>query len=1537
MNYKTKTSVVFYGIGKAFYWFSLTILLLLIGLFITLQSSAVQTWLVSYASKSFYEQTGHKVTIAKVDVNWFDEITLDSLEVKDLQDTSMITINRLLVDFSLLDLLRPSQLHFDAARITGADVRLVKFADDQLDNISFLISQLRPKDTTARTSLPRPISVSRIKLEKSRFSLNDMRKDSIEVGFNYYQFTIDSIFSDLSNFYQRLDTVKFRVDKLAAGEKSKKLKVNSLQTNFLLTYQTMELSDLDLYTQHSHLQDYVKFEFSNPSNLTYFVDSVNIIAHFDSTTISNRDLRHFSPYLEKYDDTYSISGDFSGGVTNFSLKKFSLYFGDNSQLFGNASFNGLPNFMETFIDLRLDKSTLLANDLGMYMNQQDYYILNRLGFIRFDGRFIGFPTDFVANGSFDSRLGSAKSDVNLKLPSTPEKAVYSGSLTVRNLNLGTLAGDSELLQKVSFSGSVSGKGLTPSSADFYLKGNIQKFGLKGYEYVNIKTDARLAASFFEGKLSIDDPNVKLQVEGSFDFRNQLNKFKANASLDTLFLYPLQLTSNDVFLRGQVDLDFQGLEIDSITGSAAIHNLLLEVDGKQFKADSILATSQRSGIQRSFNILSEHLSLSAEGNFDYTTLFADLSETFNEYELAFRNNSDDIESYYANKPKKEVSPYKVSINATLTNINPLTDLFIKDFYIAKETKIEANFNKNISSVASFYSAIDTLAFREFSFIGNEIDINTSKAADSTDVLSMFYISSMRQLLKNRDITQNNYVEAIWSNNKIDFQTNVEQLNTNNYARVYGDLQFLPDRTIITVYPSDLQVLEGKWQFSDNNQIVITDEAIAFENLKLSAGSQEVELTGYISDSTNIPLRGRVTNFALSNLNPLTTVPLDGVVNGHATLINYGEGSIVESDLKIDNFFVDRFLVGNLTGKSSWNDASKQILSRLTVIREGKNIIGLNGYYAPLDSISPLNFTADFDNASINILEPFIEENFNEIKGTATGKFRISGSPTYPILRGTGTLRNGAGRIKYLNTTYSFNGDIFFDDNEIGVRNLDVRDEQDHRASLNGGIFHDGFRDFVLDLEGQLNNFQVLNTSAADNSLYYGTAYATGSINFLGAISNLNISAKATTNRNTRIFIPLDESSDVQVEDFISFVNFSDTTKVADEESGIDEEKFSNIRLDFDLDITPDAYCELIFDIKSGDIIRGRGNGKLNMQIDTNGDFYMFGDLEIEEGGYNFTLYNIINKEFEIVSGSSISWSGDPYKAQMDITAGYRQNALLSPILTNIDSATLNTPELKRRYPTNVQMKLNGDLMSPDIAFDIQITGYPETAGANSYPLGTTIQGFKNTVKTDEQEMKRQVFSLIILRRFSPINSFNVGTNSIGSSVSEFVSNQLSYWISQVDENLEIDIDLASLDNDAYNTFQLRLAYTFLDGRLRVSRDGGVTSTTTRNELGAIMGDWTLEYLLTPDGKLRAKMYSRTSVNSLTQNISNQTNTKAGFSLQYIRSFNNFKDLMQDVRVKNREETDPQEEDKKTSFNFNSDKIKQEEDEASGHPFFNFFEL
>ena len=162
------------------------------------------------------------------------------------------------------------------------------------------------------------------------------------------------------------------------------------------------------------------------------------------------------------------------------------------------------------------------------------------------------------------------------------------------------------------------------------------------------------------------------------------------------------------------------------------------------------------------------------------------------------------------------------------------------------------------------------------------------------------------------------------------------------------------------------------------------------------------------------------------------------------------------------------------------------------------------------------------------------------------------------------------------------------------------------------------------------------------------------------------------------------------------------------------------------------------------------------------------------------------------------------------------------------------------------------------------------------------------RIDEQELKRQVFSLIILKRFSPPDAFNT-SGTLSNSVSELLSNQLSYWLSQVDNNLEINFDLGTLDQEAFNTFQLRLSYSFLNGRLRVTRDGTIA-----------LGDWTVDYLLTPDGKFKVKMYSRSNYNQLTSSLSTQTAVTTGFSLLYTENFNNLRDLW----VRRRKEVEEQ---------------------------------
>jgi len=475
-----------------------------------------------------------------------------------------------------------------------------------------------------------------------------------------------------------------------------------------------------------------------------------------------------------------------------------------------------------------------------------------------------------------------------------------------------------------------------------------------------------------------------------------------------------------------------------------------------------------------------------------------------------------------------------------------------------------------------------------------------------------------------------------------------------------------------------------------------------------------------------------------------------------------------------------------------------------------------------------------------------------------------------------------KVNYTNTTYRFNDKIYFKGDEIGMNNLKLYDENKNIATINGGIYHDGFRDYVLDIYGTFENFMVLNTVASQNDLYYGRVFATGDFEMLGATENLTITANAFSNKNTKIYIPLEGYEEVEQHDFIRFLgqeNIEELPKDATEDVDI-----SGLRIDLNLDINTDAYGEIIFDLKAGDIIRVQGNGKLNLVIDTRGDFNMYGEYEIKKGAYNFTLVNLINKEFEIQPNSTISWNGDPYGAMMKIDATYEQDVSLLPIIT--DTTLKNSPELKRRYPVIVNMDLKGNLLSPEINYTIDIKEYPNIS-TNSISMDYVVMGFLSDLEANEQELNRQVFSLLILKKLSPEYFMSDIGQSTGNSVSELLTNQLSYWLSQVDENLEIDIDLSGLDAEAFNTFRLRMSYTLLDGRLRVTREGSFTNDNNTDDLTSIAGEWTVEYLLSEDGNLRIKMYNENNPNIPGQ--SGSSNTSAGFSLLHTQSFDSLEEL------------------------------------------------
>ena len=305
-------------------------------------------------------------------------------------------------------------------------------------------------------------------------------------------------------------------------------------------------------------------------------------------------------------------------------------------------------------------------------------------------------------------------------------------------------------------------------------------------------------------------------------------------------------------------------------------------------------------------------------------------------------------------------------------------------------------------------------------------------------------------------------------------------------------------------------------------------------------------------------------------------------------------------------------------------------------------------------------------------------------------------------------------------------------------------------------------------------------------------------------------------------------------------------------------------------------DILVDKKAGDIIKGYGDGQINLNINTLGDFLMKGQYAIQRGTYNFTLVNLFDKRFKISPNSTITWNGDPYKGELDIKASYTQLASLKPIADTL-LYDLNRGEFQRKYPVQVDLNLTGEILRPDVSFNMKINETPAS-------IEDLVHGFHSSLANNLQELNKQVFSLIVLKQLAPEESI-IGGVGAGSSVSELFSNQFSNWVSQFDENLNIQIDLEGSD------FRVQFDYSLLDGKLRITQNNNFRNENSTNSLANVFGEWTLEYILTKNGKLKLKGYNKTDQNSLSSGtgVNNTTNTLYGVSLSYSTSFNKFSEI------------------------------------------------
>jgi len=1434
----------------------------------------VQNYLTQKAATYLSKQLNTKVSVGKVGITFFLNIVLEELNIQDLKQNNILDINKLEINLKQISF-REKFITIDYIHLFDTDIGLIKYVGETDFNFQFIVDYFSAEEKDEKSDSDWRFSILGLKLSNINFVLQDNNEQFITRGIDFNNLGISSLNADIQNISISNDTINAYIKNLSCEDRSG-FKLNNLSAFVSVSTSFLNIERAFLKTENSDINLDLRFDYDTYSAYNFFVDSVNMDIVLKKSKLHIEDIAYFAPNLFGMNNSISIDGQFRGKVSNLRGRNVDIKFGKFTHFNGGFTSMGLPDIDNTFINFNANILTTTISELNTFKlpSKDASSTLNipaelyKLGFVTFTGNYTGFINDFVANGSFKTNLGLIKSDISLKTNKN-NTLLYNGYLAVNQFNLGAILDMQAQLGKISFDFMIKGEGIDLDNADVTLNGKISSLEYNNYAYKNIDISGDLFKKRFEGYIEISESNIDLDFQGIIDLSKEKPVFDFSADLNYIKLDKLNIVASDVPIEfsAYFKCRFSGNDIENIGGIFILSNIiysegnnLLHID--QLHITNTANTNNYKRVALNSSIFDGYL----DGFFNYKDLPYAFEEFIRSYLPSFSKETNNIE-------KSNTTRFNFDFN--VRNANSLTDFFMPSLHLSDDFYIKGQFDCSDKSFG--------LEAAAKSIFVNNIHIKNwqLKSYPENNILKLR--TNAKQIVFNKNMLIDDLV--IKSQSKEDsilFDINWynKSLNIRNSGDIAGQISFVKSPIIeLNFKKSHVYINDSLWVLNTKNKIVFDSNAIAFTNMLFKHNNQMVMIDGVLSDDPDNQIDILFDKFDISDFNPLIKnqgVILDGILSGKISLFDVYNSFGFISDISINQIEINNDRLGNLILKTSWDKLNNRINIASDIIYVGS--VGENtpfkasGYYYPSPDKNYFDITAELENFRLKLLEKYVSSFSSDFRGFATGTLHLKGTPDQPELTGKLNLRRAGIKVDFLNTTYNFSDEVIINKDAIIFENVVLNDVHGGKAILDGRITHDNFKNFALNLGFKLQNLLCLNTNVSQNDLFYGTAFASGNLHIHGPVEKINIDINAKTERNTRFFLPLEGPSEITENKFISFI-VKDTISIKDESILADSD--FDMNLNFELEVTPDAEVQIIFDSQIGDIIRARGSGNLKMEINMLGDFNMFGEYIIEDGDYLFTLQNIINKRFRINKGSQINWSGDPFNALTDIKAVYQ---VRTPLYDLFISTADSSSEYKKRVPVNCLLGMSGSLFNPDISFDIELPASDEN----------TKNLLRSTINS-EAEMNRQMFALLALNRFLPpagLNEFsNVGiATGLEATSTELLSNQLSNWLSQISNDFDIGVNYRAGDELTSDEVEVALSTQLFNDRVII--DGSVGTSAGNQKTSQIVGDVNVEVKLTDDGKLRMKFYNKSNTFDILKNNAPYTQ---GIGVFYRREFDKFYEL------------------------------------------------
>ncbi|PKP32188.1 MAG: hypothetical protein CVU00_11930 [Bacteroidetes bacterium HGW-Bacteroidetes-17] len=1455
-----------------------------------LREPFTQSVLARIVTTYLSQELNADIKINEVTVTAFFNLLIKGVEVNDLHQKNIFSAEQVEVNIDKFNYkkrkLNVKQLKLKEAII---DLKIYKNEDDM--NFQFLIDHFTSNNSADSLQQKKwDLSISAIQLSKSKFSMINENKALTEVGMDYDRIVVDDIDLDLANLRFIGDTVLFEINKLNAIEKSGFL-IKQFSGEFALSEKMLEAKKIKIETNQSELDFDFKFSYNDFSAYEEFIDKVMIDARLRNSTINLADLGFFAPELFEMNDEIFINTSFKGTVEDFTADQLRFKFGSSTEFEGKISMKGLPNIENTYTDLIINKFYTSAKDLANFA-------------IPIDGKFLALPAEIYEfgecsivgylNGMFknftsdldlNTEIGSLSANINMNTQDSLGMTFYNGHFQSLSFDLGKMLKIPEYLGTMNLDLDFNGSGLTNEDIKLKLDGVISSVELMQNNYNQIIINGELADKKFDGHLDVTDENIDFQFNGSVDFNKDIPEFNFNTDIQHANLYKINLLKYDstATLSTQLNLNYAGINLDDLEGMIQVSNTVYEQNNKIYMLDNLTLNSNYDGLRNKIiELRSDYIDADIKGKFKFAELFASVESMIGQYIPRFFYDSINIEPTLPSQ--------NLDFEINFKNSDALTDLLYPSLKIAPNSKIAGHYYTDLNSVyvQANSSEIELMGIKFYDWY-----LKTDNDAKAFLILTGSKDVVFKTATENDSTSfglENFNLLASVQNDSINYRIawNDTETRDDNKGYLSGYFKF-NNRTEfeMKLKKADFIINNKAWNIDLNSHLAFDKSLFSIDSLNIFSDKQSLFLTGAVSEQADDTLKVIFRNWDLSSFDLLINDPnlnVDGIIDGEIQLMDLYDSPKVTARLGIAQLALNEQQLGRGVIRSTWNNANNSLEASFDIINignagEGK-VFGLAGTYFPNRDEHNLDFGIDLSNLDLQILSPYVSDFMSELEGLASGRLLLDGSLSKPRIIGNVNLMRTAVKIDYTNVKYSLSNEIKFRENEIQFDHVVLYDTLGNQAICQGKITHEYFDNFKLDINIKPQKVLGLNTNKSQNSMFYGTAFASGDVNIRGPLDEIVIDIAVRSERGTQIKIPISYDSEMTETNYIVFVNSADTvSKPIDYKVDL-----SGLSLNLNLSVTQDADIELFLPYKMGNI-RADGSGDINITVNSRGDFEIIGDYFIHQGTFLFTLQNLVSRRFSILEGGKISWTGNPYEAELDIKTLYKTKASLAGFDIEND----------RRYNIDCFLDLSQQLSDPTIHFSIAIPNIDKEDEQKVFAQLDT---------ENEAQMNQQMISLLVLGSFSSSANMTPSAGEIGASSINVLSNQLSNWLSQISKDFDIGINYRPSGAYTEQEVEVALSTQLFNNRVLIDGNFGVLGNQQSSNTSGIVGDVNVEVKITDDGRFRIKVFNRSNINSAynTNTLDDRSPYTQGVGIFYRREFDNFGDLFSNGKPKSKKVKD-----------------------------------